>query len=200
MESIMEQGLDDMMRDWDEWEQHVTNIFKNIGYELMRIMIIRPMAQAGSQAAADIFSQVLRLWGSGSSTQGNSYADVGPGMMREALGNAFLNGVVIPMAKGYVVNQPTVFPMANGEVGLMGEAGPEAAVPLKRGPDGRLGIESYGGNGREMLGLLKRIAAKNTNPTVVVGITKDRIEEMVFEAMRSRTGREISLDTTSRYG
>lgn len=49
-------------------------------------------------------------------------------------------GVTVPYAKGgvfsnSVVNSPTLFPM-----GLMGEAGPEAIVPLKRGADGRLGV------------------------------------------------------------
>lgn len=60
-------------------------------------------------------------------------------------GNAFHGGNVIPFARGGVVNRPTIFPMARG-MGLMGEAGPEAVMPLRRGPDGRLGVESRGGN------------------------------------------------------
>ena len=47
-------------------------------------------------------------------------------------------------AKGGVVNKPTLFPMANG-MGLMSEKGPEAIMPLKRGKDGRLGVEAQGG-------------------------------------------------------
>jgi phage-related minor tail protein len=47
-------------------------------------------------------------------------------------------------ARGGIVNGPRLFPMANG-MGLMGEAGPEAIMPLKRGPGGRLGVESSGG-------------------------------------------------------
>ena len=50
------------------------------------------------------------------------------------------NGIV-PYAKGGIVNSPTLFPFAKG-VGLMGEAGPEAIMPLKRGSDGRLGVEA----------------------------------------------------------
>jgi hypothetical protein len=57
-----------------------------------------------------------------------------------------LNGLVsgvMPFAKGGVVSGATSFPMKNGR-GLMGEAGPEAIMPLARGPDGRLGIEGGG--------------------------------------------------------
>ena len=63
-----------------------------------------------------------------------------------AKGNIFSGGNVVPFAKGGVVGGPTVFPMKNG-TGLMGEAGPEAIMPLKRGPGGRLGVESAGGGG-----------------------------------------------------
>lgn len=61
-------------------------------------------------------------------------------------GAAFSGGKIIPFAKGGVVNRPTIFPMAKG-AGLMGEAGPEAIMPLKRGADGSLGVQSEGGGG-----------------------------------------------------
>lgn len=44
-----------------------------------------------------------------------------------------------------IVSKPTIFPFAKG-VGLMGEAGPEAIMPLKRGPDGTLGVSGGGSN------------------------------------------------------
>ena len=66
------------------------------------------------------------------------------GFLPFANGGAFSGGRVTPFASGGVVNRPTLFPMANG-AGLMGEAGPEAIMPLKRGPDGKLGVEGGGG-------------------------------------------------------
>lgn len=60
-------------------------------------------------------------------------------------GGAINAGRVVPFARGGIVNKPTMFPMANG-AGLMGEAGPEGILPLKRGPDGRLGVSAHGGN------------------------------------------------------
>jgi tape measure domain-containing protein len=67
-----------------------------------------------------------------------------PKIFGSAYGNVFERNNIVPFARGGVVNQPTVFPMANG-MGLMGEAGPEAVMPLRRGRDGRLGVESSGG-------------------------------------------------------
>ncbi|WP_305096483.1 phage tail length tape measure family protein [Croceibacterium aestuarii] len=56
---------------------------------------------------------------------------------RFANGGAFTNSVV---------STPTLFRFANGgKVGEMGEAGPEAIMPLKRGPNGALGVQVHGG-------------------------------------------------------
>ena len=64
---------------------------------------------------------------------GNLFAGTNP-----ALGN------VTPFAKGGVIATPSYFSMGNG-LGLAGESGPEAIMPLARGPDGRLGVAGGGG-------------------------------------------------------
>jgi hypothetical protein len=56
-----------------------------------------------------------------------------------ANGAAFAQNGIQPFARGGIVSQPTLFPFAKG-TGLMGEAGPEAIMPLKRGADGKLGV------------------------------------------------------------
>ena len=68
------------------------------------------------------------------------------GLMPFADGASFSQGRVMPFAQGGVVSGPVSFPMRGG-MGLMGEAGPEAIMPLARGPDGRLGIEARGASG-----------------------------------------------------
>ena len=60
-----------------------------------------------------------------------------------AKGGAFSQGQVMPFAKGGIVTRPTNFAMRGG-TGLMGEAGPEAIMPLTRGADGRLGVAASG--------------------------------------------------------
>lgn len=64
------------------------------------------------------------------------------GMLFSADGNAFNAGRVVPFANGGVVGSPTMFPMAGGRTGVMGEAGPEAIMPLRRGKGGKLGVAS----------------------------------------------------------
>ena len=48
-------------------------------------------------------------------------------------------------AAGGVIGAPSYFPLGDGGVGLAGEAGPEAIMPLQRGADGRLGVAGGGG-------------------------------------------------------
>ena len=61
------------------------------------------------------------------------------------LGNVFEDGSLQRFAYGGIVNRPIEFPMADGQRGLMGEAGPEAILPLQRDAGGRLGVVSSGG-------------------------------------------------------
>jgi len=63
---------------------------------------------------------------------------------KSAKGNVFAKNKIVPYAMGGIVDRPTIFPMAKG-MGLMGEAGPEAVMPLKRGANGKLGVQASGG-------------------------------------------------------
>ena len=65
------------------------------------------------------------------------------GLMPFADGASFSQGRVTAFANGGIVNSATTFPMRGG-TGLMGEAGPEAIMPLTRGSDGRLGVQANG--------------------------------------------------------
>jgi phage-related minor tail protein len=68
------------------------------------------------------------------------------GLFASAKGNVVSGGRVVPFANGGVVNSPVLFPLRGG-AGLMGEAGPEAIMPLSRGRDGKLGVRMGGGGG-----------------------------------------------------
>ena len=67
--------------------------------------------------------------------------------LRNADGNAFAANGVVPYRKVGVVNSPTYFKYGGSNLGIMGEAGPEAIMPLKRGRGGKLGVIAQGGGG-----------------------------------------------------
>lgn len=68
-------------------------------------------------------------------------------------GLAFANGGVVnrglpvPFASGGVIQSPIGFALGGGKMGIAGERGAEAIMPLARGPDGRLGVVAQGGGG-----------------------------------------------------
>ncbi len=85
-----------------------------------------------------------------------------------ALANAIRGGVGLPLlrpggsgvtafADGGVVAAPTYFPMGAG-LGLMGERGAEAIMPLARGPDGRLGVQAAEGGGGRPLSVIVQVS------------------------------------------
>jgi len=65
--------------------------------------------------------------------------------MTQAKGGAWLNGVKY-FAQGAVFGSPTAFSYGGGNIGVLGEDGPEAVMPLKRGADGKLGVSGGGHN------------------------------------------------------
>ena len=81
------------------------------------------------------------LSGGLSSLLGSLFGAGGPAL---AKGGVLSRGMLMPFAKGGVIGAPTYFPVGRG-LGLMGEQGAEAVMPLARGPDGRLGVRGGGG-------------------------------------------------------
>ncbi|PNK59916.1 phage tail tape measure C-terminal domain-containing protein [Psychrobacter sp. FDAARGOS_221] len=69
-------------------------------------------------------------------------AFAGSGLLELAKGGAFNNQGIQYYANGDIFNKPTAFRHAGG-LGVMGEAGPEAVMPLTRGPNGKLGVQVF---------------------------------------------------------
>jgi phage-related minor tail protein len=64
-----------------------------------------------------------------------------------AKGGVIQRGLPVPFANGGVIASPIAFPLAGNRVGIAGERGAEAILPLARGPDGRLGVRADGSGG-----------------------------------------------------
>ena len=128
--------------------------------------VITDMARiASQQAASSLLSGLVGLgvsaasnyFGGGSSSLGSTQAGYSSQYMdnwsgpTQAKGGAW-NGGVQMFAKGgaftnSILSKPTAFGLAGGGTGIMGEAGPEAIMPLARGADGSLGVQMVGGTG-----------------------------------------------------
>ena len=125
----------------------------NIIQQIMDIVIWQPLIQSITSSLSGAFMGGMSVPGQRGGGTGFNLTSMigglfGGGASLPALyakGGAFSAGNVIPFANGGIVGSPTMFGMSGGRTGLMGEAGPEAIMPLKRGPNGKLGVEG-GGN------------------------------------------------------
>jgi lambda family phage tail tape measure protein len=108
---------------------------KSILAELYRVLVVKQIVDGIQSGGGDLINTVL------SRVFGVAAAD---GAVVSNLNRA-PGATVIPFASGGVVSRPTLFSMVGNRMGLMGEAGPEAIMPLKRGRDGKLGVQAEGG-------------------------------------------------------
>lgn len=102
--------------------------------ELFKAAVVDPI----TSGVGDILGGFLG-GGGGGSGRGLFQGDFTAGF---AKGGAFSGGRVLPFANGGVVSSPTLFPLQGSQTGLMGEAGPEGILPLKRGRNGKLGVQA----------------------------------------------------------
>ena len=120
----LENGLMDFIKTGTfEFKKFAQSILDDINRIIVRSMVVRPLAQA-----------IL-----GSYDMGTTSVD------KKALGGAYNSNGVEFFAKGGIVNAPTMFKHSRG-LGMAGEAGPEAIIPLKRGRGGELGVSATSAN------------------------------------------------------
>ena len=106
-----------------------------------------------------------------------------------AKGNAFGQAGVIPFASGGVFDKPTAFSFGAGKLGVMGEAGPEAVMPLRRGRDGRLGVVASTGGGGVVINQTINVqagASRNEVMAAAAAAKNAAISEMMDMQRRGR--------------
>ena len=101
--------------------------------------LARIQAKKAVAGLADMFGSMFGASSSGYSGMSSSAMT----SMGWKNGGAFDSSPSLSAYSGQIVSQPTQFMFAHG-AGVMGEAGPEAILPLKRGTDGKLGVASAG--------------------------------------------------------
>lgn len=121
-----------------------------------------------------------------------------------ANGNVFNNGSMQAFAKGGtftngIVSSPTMFNM-----GLMGEAGPEAIMPLRRGSDGSLGVVASGGSGGNVsVQVINNSNAQATTNETVDSKGNRKIEVVIGDMTAgelSRSGSASQKSIRSTFG
>ena len=121
----LRRAIDGLVFDGDK----LSDVFRNIGRSMVDAAYAAALKPVTSHVGGLLAGGIESLIG---------------GLLPFAKGGSFSQGRVMPFAHGGVVSGLVRFPMRGG-YGLMGEAGPEAIMPLARGADGRLGVRSEGG-------------------------------------------------------
>lgn len=189
-------GLQQGKSVWESFAQAGVNALNRIASKLMEMAAQQLWNAAFGGSGGNLFgggflSSIFGGAGGGGSTMTAILAK----------GGVFANDNLVPFAKGgaftnSIVTQPTVFPFAKG-VGLMGEAGPEAIMPLRRTPDGRLGVAGMGGGGGGMRGgnvtvnnysrsNVRAEQDQNGNVTLTMEDMADRVEARMADRIGSR--------------
>ncbi|EBX7643558.1 phage tail tape measure protein [Salmonella enterica subsp. enterica serovar Saintpaul] len=117
-------------------------------------------------AASKLLGSVLGMFGAGasagSSTPSGAYSSAALSVIPNADGGVY-RSAGLSQYSGSIVNRPTFFAFARGAA-VMGEAGPEAILPLRRGANGKLGVVAAGSGGMTMFAPQYHIAITNTGP------------------------------------
>ena len=169
---------------------------------------LNTIAQALLQAAAKMIATYIAIaiakaiagMGGGGDPEVKAIGQ-GSSIHAAANGATFANGIA-SFAKGgaftnSVVSSPTMFKFADGgamRTGLMGEAGPEAIMPLKRGADGSLGVQANGlreamdrqqggGSGSPVLNM----SFQSTSINGVEYVSREQLESAMAETRRAST-------------
>jgi hypothetical protein len=166
-------------------------VMVTLGFIMKALGLVGSISSAGNAAGAAAFSP------------GNAASlDAIPGQAFSlpklaANGAIFSNGIA-KFASGGIVGSPTLFPFANGgamQMGLMGEAGPEAIMPLQRGADGSLGVRAaMGGNG--MGGSSSPVLNMSFETSTINGV--EYVSRDQLEAAMAQTRRQASSDGAKR--
>jgi lambda family phage tail tape measure protein len=114
----------DLVKGATSVEEAFRNMLFNIVEQIYQAQVVDPLAESAGSFLTNLIGGITKT---------------------QADGGAWSNGVQM-FAKGGVVSSATMFGHSGG-LGVMGEAGPEAIMPLKRGRDGKLGVAAAGGDG-----------------------------------------------------
>lgn len=142
----MADALNGNKADWADWANSVLNELQKV---LLRAIMVNSLKSAGESGW---LGSLGGMFSGASASGGSTPSGIYSGLTLNAKGGVYDSADLSKFSNG-IVNSPTMFAFAKG-AGLMGEAGPEAIMPLTRTADGSLGVRmvddtvsSIGGGG-----------------------------------------------------
>lgn len=133
---------------WKSWGISVLQIIEKVALQMAVVS-----AMGGASSGSGIFGSLIGSLGSffgggagASASTGTAVSSYGSNFQFNAKGGVYDSPSLSAFSNG-IVRNPTMFAFAKGGAGIMGEAGPEAIMPLTRAPDGSLGVRAVGGGG-----------------------------------------------------
>jgi hypothetical protein len=173
------QTLSDAMWDADASFGSIAESFgKMITQMMIQKAVVEPMLNS--------------MFGDGSAGSTGFMSGIGTwigGLLGSAKGNIFTSPGLSAYSNS-IVSSPTVFPFAAG-MGLMGEAGPEAIIPLKRNSNGELGI-SGGGGGNVTVNVINNAEGTKATATQKNDGQGNRMIEVFIEQVKNAIAGDIS--------
>lgn len=133
---------------WKSWGISVLQIIEKVALQ-MAVVSAMGGASSGSGIFGSLIGSVGSFFGGGagaSASTGTAVSNYGSSFQFNAKGGVYDSPSLSAFSNG-IVRNPTMFAFAKGGAGIMGEAGPEAIMPLTRAPDGSLGVRTVGAGG-----------------------------------------------------
>ncbi|WP_320729792.1 phage tail tape measure protein [Enterobacter roggenkampii] len=176
---------------WKSWGISVLQIIEKVALQMAVVS-----AMGGASSGSGIFGSLIGSVGSffggaagASASTGTAISNYGSSFQFNAKGGVYDSPSLSAFSNG-IVRNPTMFAFAKGGAGIMGEAGPEAIMPLTRAPDGSLGVRAVGGGGGQSV---------SSAPQVYITIDGNGNTQTQATTGYEQFAREVGAFTDKRY-
>lgn len=176
---------------WKDWGISVLQIIEKVALQ-MAVVSAMGGGSSGSGLFGSLVGGIAGYFGGGAGgaavSSGTAVSNYGANFQFNAKGGVYDSPSLSAFSNG-IVRNPTMFAFAKGSAGIMGEAGPEAIMPLTRAPDGSLGVRAVGGGGQ----------ATSSAPQVYITIDGSGNAQTQGTAGYEQFAREVGTYTDKRY-
>lgn len=176
---------------WKSWGISVLQIIEKVALQMAVVS-----AMGGGSSSSGIFGSLIGSVGSffgggagASASTGTAVSSYGSSFQFNAKGGVYDSPSLSAFSNG-IVRNPTMFAFAKGGAGIMGEAGPEAIMPLTRAPDGSLGVRAVGAGGGQSV---------SSAPQVYITIDSNGNTQTQATTGYEQFAREVGAFTDKRY-